>query len=174
MRIPGLQNAQRVELASACLALVDAGMAVNDSAFVMKVTSLLGDGLVNVWLFGGWAEELQGIVPARAHRDVDLLHPADDFARVDALLRTEPALTEIVAKRFDHKRAFVLDGVMVELLLVRSDPDGYYTDLAGGVRHRWPSDVFDERQIGLRVASVNALVGYRRMVERRARGSEPA
>jgi hypothetical protein len=149
-------------------------MAVNDSAFVMKVTSLLDDAFVNVWLFGGWAEELQGMVPPRAHRDVDLLHPADDFARLDALLGCEPALVEIVAKRFAHKRAFVLDGVMVELFLVRSDAAGYYTDLSEDVKHRWPPDVFDERQLGLRVASVSALADYRRMVERRARGSEPA
>jgi hypothetical protein len=147
---------------------------VNDHAFVMRVVSMLADARVNAWLFGGWAEELQGLVPARAHGDVDLLHPAEDFARVDAMLRTEPALVEIVAKRFAHKRAFVLDGVMVELFLVRSDADGYYTDLPGGVEHRWPADVFAERQLGLRVASVNALVGYRRMVERRAGGSEPA
>jgi len=143
---------------------------VNDQTFVMKVTSMLHDGRVNVWLFGGWAEELQGLVPARTHRDVDLLHPADDFDRVDALLRNEPALTEILAKRFAHKRAFVLDGVMVELFLVRSDANGYYTDLPEGVKHRWPADVFDERQLGLRVASVNALVDYRRMVEKRSSG----
>jgi len=147
-------------------------VAVNDLAFVMKVTSLLDDALVRVWLFGGWAEELQGLVPARAHRDVDLLHPAEDFARVDALLRSEPALAEIVAKRLAHKRAFALDGVMVEVFLVRSDAGGYYTDLPGAVTHRWPADVFEERQLGLRVASVDALVGYRRMVERRSRGSE--
>ena len=149
-------------------------MTVNDSALVMKVTSMLDDALVNVWLFGGWAEELQGIVPARPHRDVDLLHPAEDFARVDAVLRTEPGLVEIVARRSDHERAFLLDGVMVELFLVRADADGYYTDMPEGVRHRWPADVFDERQLGLRVASVNALVGYRRMVERRERGPEPS
>ena len=147
---------------------------VNDQTFVMKVTGLLRDARVNVWLFGGWAEELQGLVPARAHRDVDLLHPAGDFDRVDALLRTEPALTEIIAKRFAHKRAFVLDGVMVELVLVRSDANGYYTDLPEGVKHRWPADVFDERQLGLRVASINALVGYRRMVEKRLPGPESA
>lgn len=133
----------------------------------MKVTGLLDEALVRVWLFGGWAEELQGLIPARRHRDVDLLHPAEDFARVDALLRTEPALVEIVAKRYAHKRAFLLDGVMVELFLVRTDPDGYYTDLPDGVTHRWPTDVFDERQLGLRVASVNALVDYRRKVEER-------
>lgn len=147
-------------------------MAVNDAGFLMKVHGLLDDALVNVWLFGGWAEELQGLVPARRHRDVDLLHPAEDFARVDTLLRTEPALVEIVAKRSEHKRAFLVEGVMVELFLVRSDADGYYTDLPGEARHRWPPDVFDERQLGLRVASVDALVGYRRMVEGRSPGSE--
>lgn len=146
-------------------------MAVNDPGFVLKVTRLLDDALINVWLFGGWAEELQGLVPARAHGDVDLLHPAEDFARVDALLGAEPALVEIVAKHLAHERAFVLDGVVVELFLVRSDAEGHYTDLPGGVRHRWPADVFDERQLGLRVASVDALVGYRRMVDRRSRGS---
>ena len=144
-------------------------MAVNDHGFVLKVTSLLDEALVRVWVFGGWAEELQGLVPARAHRDVDLLHLGENFARVDALLRAEPGLTEIVAKRFAHKRAFLLDGVMVELFLVQSAADGYYTDLPGGVKHRWPANVFEERQLGLRVASVDALVGYRRMIERRRR-----
>jgi hypothetical protein len=147
-------------------------VAVNDHGFVMKVTGLLDEALVKVWLFGGWAEELQGLVPARTHRDVDLLHPAEDFARVDALMRAKPALVEIVAKRFAHKRAFLLDGVMVELFLVRSDADGHYTDLPGGVKHRWPANVFDERQLGLRVASVDTLIGYRRMVELRSRRSE--
>ena len=147
-------------------------VAVNDTTFLMKVTSLLDDALVNVWLFGGWAEELQGLAPARGHRDVDLLYPAQDFDRVDALIRTEPVLVEIVAKRFAHKRAFLLDGVMVELFLVRADADGYCTDLPGGVTHRWPADVFDERQLGMRVASVAALAGYRRMVERRPSGPE--
>ena len=34
--------------------------------------SLLGAAGAQCWLFGGWAEELQGVCPARGHQDFDL------------------------------------------------------------------------------------------------------
>ena len=111
-------------------------------------------------MFGGWAAELLGLSVPRAHRDVDLLCPGDDFAVVDEFLGRGD-VQEIVAKRFPHKRAFEVDGVMVELFLVQTDEAGSFTDFWGVARHEWPADVFEGEVGGLRVASAAAVNGYR-------------
>jgi hypothetical protein len=67
-------------------------------------------------LVGGWSRELLGVEPPRRHRDIDLVVTDADVAKLDAWLSTQD---EIGAKRFPHKRAFLLEGVMVELHLVR-------------------------------------------------------
>lgn len=100
-----------------------------------------------------------GLVAPRPHRDIDLLYPAPDFAAVDELLASG-AVDEIVAKRFPHKRAFELDGVMTELFLVRNDPAGHYTDFWGDQRYDWPNDVFGHVD-GVPVTSAAALTGFR-------------
>ncbi|TDO59971.1 hypothetical protein EV651_108319 [Kribbella sp. VKM Ac-2571] len=66
-----------------------------------------------------------------------------------------------MAKRFPHKRAFEIDGIMVELFLVQTDATGPFTDFWGVARHDWPADVFDVEADGLRVASAMAVTGYR-------------
>ncbi len=96
----------------------------------------------------------------RGHRDVDLLYPAGGFDVVDEYL-ARGDVQEIVAKRFPHKRAFEVDGVMVELFLVQADEAGWFTDFWGVARHDWPADVFEVEAGGLRVASATALAGYR-------------
>jgi hypothetical protein len=127
---------------------------VNDRAFVARATSLLETKGVNTWVFGGWGEELRGLIKPREHVDLDLLFPAPDWRDVDAL-----DLAWIPGKRFPWKRAFVLDGVVVELFLVERDEHGWYTQLKRR-RHDWPADVFaaDGR---LRVASTTALASFR-------------
>jgi tRNA nucleotidyltransferase/poly(A) polymerase len=67
-------------------------------------------------LVGGWSRELLGLEPPRPHSDIDLVVTDADVAQLDAWLSTQD---EIRAKRFPHKRAFRLEGVMVELHLVR-------------------------------------------------------
>jgi hypothetical protein len=130
----------------------------NDLLFVHRVIEMLADAGVHVWAFGGWAEELRG-EPAAVHQDLDLLYPAADFTRLDDLLGAGD-LDEIVTKHFPHKRAFVLDGIMVELFLVKRDEDGYHTEFWGRMRHDWPSDVLSV--VGdLPVASSASLIGYR-------------
>lgn len=124
-----------------------------------RVVSLLFGHGVDTWVFGGWAEEIRALSQPREHRDIDLLYPAHDFGRVDALFR-QGALREIAGKRFPHKRAFELDGVMVELLLVRRDGARLYTDFWAAVRHVWPDDTLSTAR-GLRVASEAALRGFR-------------
>jgi hypothetical protein len=123
---------------------------VNDLTFVLRVVDLLASHGLRTWVSGGWGEELRGLCPPRAHADVDLLYPARDFARLDAL-----ALEWIEAKRFTHKRAFVLDGTMVEVVLVGRDADGWHTR-----GFRWPSNVFASGG-RLPVASPAALCEYR-------------
>jgi hypothetical protein len=128
---------------------------VNDLDFVLRVVDRLRSHGIRTWVCGGWGEELRGLEPPRPHLDVDLLYPARDWARVDGL-----ELDWIPDKRSDAKRAFVLDGVMVELILVERDERGWFTRKPRR-RHDWPDDVFSTRG-HLPVASATALTGYRR------------
>jgi hypothetical protein len=127
---------------------------LNDLEFVLRAVDLLASHRVRAWICGGWGEELRGLVPPREHADVDLLYPARDWSRVDAL-----ELEWIDAKRCPWRRAFMLDGTAVELFQVDRDSAGWFTDVGGG-RHRWPADVF--RANGrVPVASLSALAGFR-------------
>jgi hypothetical protein len=124
----------------------------NDLAFVHRVLRLLRGRGIETWVFGGWAEELHGLRPPWPHGDLDLLARAPI---ADGLA----GLHEISAKRFRHKRAFVVDGVMVELLLVEADEAGPFTQL-WTYKHRWPVDVI-EAGGELPLASRAAVRGYR-------------
>ncbi len=114
---------------------------------------------IAMWVCGGWGEEIRRLTRPRAHADIDLLYPGDSFAALDWLIRRD-GLLEIRAKRSAHKRAVVLDGVVVEMFLLRRDDRGPHTLFWGRVRHDWPADVLGTvgRQ---RVASVTALRSYR-------------
>jgi hypothetical protein len=127
---------------------------VNDLGFVERAVSLLQAKGVNTWVFGGWGEELRGLIKPRPHADLDLLFPAPDWRDVDELY-----LDWIPAKRFPWKRAFVLEGIVVELFLVERDERGWYTQLKRR-RHDWPDNVFstDGR---LPIASTAALASFR-------------
>ena len=127
---------------------------MNDLEYVLDVVDLLWSHGVRAWIFGGWGEELRGLSPPREHVDVDLLYPARDWARVDAL-----ELDWIEGKRFPWKRAFTLRGTTVELFLVERDDRGWYTRLKRR-RHEWPDNVFSTNG-RLPVASTAALAGYR-------------
>jgi hypothetical protein len=129
---------------------------VNDLDFVLRAVDLLRSEGVCTWVFGGWGEELRGLAPPSSHSGLDLLYPARDWQRVDAL-----DLDWIAAKRRPGKRAFKLDGTMVELLLVERDERGWFTERSKG-RHDWPDDVFATSGGRLAVASTAALAGYRR------------
>lgn len=107
-------------------------------------------------VFGGWAEELLGVTAPRSHRDIDLLVVAGARAVDDFVSRRQ----EIAQKRFSHKRAYVEDGVMVELFLVDRS-EGIETTAFWGTRvWTWPrlEPVMVE---GLPVAPAAALVAYR-------------
>jgi hypothetical protein len=67
-------------------------------------------------LVGGWSRELLGLEVPRDHSDIDLVVTDPNLDKLDAWLSTQD---EVAAKRFPHKRGLRLNGVMVELHLVR-------------------------------------------------------
>lgn len=77
--------------------------------FVLGIIRRLAQAQLSTWLFGGWAEDLWGLCFPRPHQDVDLLYPAANFVQLDQWLARTPDLTDIPAKRFSHKRAFLAD-----------------------------------------------------------------
>ena len=127
---------------------------MNDFAFVARAVSLLASKGVDAWVFGGWGEELRGLIKPREHVDLDLLYPAEDWSIVDNLY-----LDWVEGKHFEWKRAFMLEGIRVELFLVQYDARGWYTQLERR-RHNWPANVFSGRG-RLPVASTASLAGYR-------------
>jgi hypothetical protein len=132
----------------------------HDLGTVCRVLRLLSGERMDCWLFGGWAEELRRLCPARPHRDVDLLCVARSFDSLPGLLR-ESGLVEVHGKRFHHKRAFLFGTVMVELFLVETDALSRFTMFWGETRHDWPLDTFSYLS-GIPVASASALNDYRR------------
>jgi hypothetical protein len=120
------------------------------------VAALAQDG-VRVLVFGGWAEELYGLIRARDHRDVDLLLVDPDERVLDAFLVGR----EIREKRSSHKRAFETDGTLVELFIAHSENGNRVTYFWQHLRWVWPADV-DVTVRGLPLVSRAALDGYRR------------
>jgi hypothetical protein len=127
---------------------------VNDLRFVERAVSLLASRGIDTWVFGGWGEELRGLILPREHADLDLLYPAADWAVVDA-----NHLDWIDAKRYPWKRAFTFEGVAVELFLVQRDERGWYTQLQRR-RHDWPETLFGTNG-RLPIVSTAALASFR-------------
>ncbi len=127
---------------------------MNDLPFVERAQSMLRGRGIETWVFGGWGEELRGLIFPRPHADLDLLYPAESWDDVDDL-----TLDWVRGKRRPWKRGFVLEGTVVELFLVQHDEHGWYTALARRV-HRWPDNVLASNG-PLRVASTAALASYR-------------
>jgi len=139
---------------------------LNDLDFVLRAVDLLWSHKVRTWIFGGWGEELRGLTPQREHVDLDLLYPARDWSRVDALDLDWIDADLIDPRHLPWKRAFRLDGVMVELFRADRDELGWFTQLQRR-RHDWPTDVFSANG-RLPVASRDALAGYRYTHDRSA------
>jgi hypothetical protein len=137
-------------------------MSNNDVNLVRDVVRRLRDRGHDVWLFGGWAEELAGVRPAGPHGDIDLLLRAPNFVALDALLRGQSDFSEIEQKRFSHKRAFEFRGVRIEVLLVQPSPSARTILFDGRGMLSWPADTFaGAAQAGLPIVSLAALALYR-------------
>ncbi len=112
---------------------------------------------ITVVVFGGWAEELHGLTSPWVHRDIDLLLINPDDRVLDAFL---DARSEVIAKRASHKRAFGVDGTVVELFIARNEDGQNVTYFWDHVRWVWPAD--DGVNVeGVRLASQAALGAYR-------------
>ena len=101
----------------------------------------------------------------RNHRDIDLLLPAKSFAAVDEMLLAQSAeFTEIVLKRFAHKRAFLVERAMVEIILVQETQQSAVTHFWGDTPFAWKLPLEEECHLGgqcLRAASRENLRHFR-------------
>lgn len=135
----------------------------NNLSLVTSLVDMLSREGLDIWVFGGWGEELRGMRPPGPHSDIDLLLHAPNFdALEDALARSCHSMP-IPEKRFSHKRGFEWMGVRVEVFLAR--PGAVATSNVFDGRHviRWPSDTFEGEVVqDLQVVSATALAEYRR------------
>jgi hypothetical protein len=115
---------------------------MNNLAAVLRIVSHLAADGIPTWVFGGWAEELRGLAPPRSHGDIDLLYQGTDFKAVDKFIERRHLQT-VLAKRLGRKRAFIIDDVMVELFLVKTDDNRTpHTIFWDWFRWDLPSDTF--------------------------------
>lgn len=129
----------------------------NTLSFLKEVYILLEQAGISAWVFGGWAEELHHIISPRAHNDIDLLYPADSLDAVDQFIERN-VLRKV--KDFPHKRAFIYNGIMVEIFLV--DKKTFSTNFFSIYTHVWPHSTFTELlKQGMRVVSIETLKDYR-------------
>jgi len=133
----------------------------NDIGFLRVVVDELVEAGFDVGVFGGWAKELLGLIERRSHRDLDLMVVGPDIDTLDAFVRDRH---EVVAKRLSHKRAFILNGILVELFIADRGPNGWTTTFWDRTEHRWPPGGWVEC-CGLPVASEDVLDSYERVYE---------
>lgn len=134
--------------------------------FVIDVMNRLARVQIVTWLSGGWTEELRGMCLPRPHQDVDLLYPAANFEQLDQWLAATTSFSEIPAKRFSHRRAFLYQRIMIEVILLESDGEGEYLTNFFNQRYQfiWPPEIlsyFSVRGQNIPVASEEALQAYR-------------
>jgi hypothetical protein len=133
---------------------------MNNLVALRRIVSQLAADGIRTWVFGGWAEELRGLAPSRSHGDIDLLYQGTDFRAVDKFI-VRRHLQAIPAKRLGHKRAFIIDDIVVELFLVRTDDNRTpHTIFWDWFRWDWPSDTFGFVD-HVPVAGATALRRYR-------------
>ncbi len=132
------------------------------------VTSLEAEGL-KIVIFGGWSAELQKIEKIRPHSDIDLLILDEDF---NSLIEFINRNNWEIVKSYSHKKAFMVDGIMVEVFLVKVDDNEFTTEFTGEERSvvfHWPNQLFEERAIrssSLKLATKDAMDKYRKSHKR--------
>jgi len=133
-----------------------------DLAWVLgELESLAGHGLEPV-LFGGWAKELLGAWPPWRHEDLDVLVRAPTIDRLGAYIAARGA-EPCAAKRHPHKRAYQLDGTLVELFLVLTEHGTPVTHFYGRYRREWPEPLSRPLLVGGRtveVATPATIIAY--------------
>lgn len=107
---------------------------------------------------GGWAEELHALTSARQHHDVDLLLVDADNVVLEAWLERH---TEITAKRLPHKRAVLVDDVLVELFLAHTRGADVTITFWGHFEWTLPEAASVVQVDGLELLNTAALAAYR-------------
>jgi hypothetical protein len=137
--------------------------AANDLTLLSTIVDTLRAHSLDIWVFGGWAEQLKGLRQPGPHADTDLLIRATNFRQLEVVLADIPGVTEIPEKHFSHKRAFEWNGVRVEVFLVQPSSPDTTIMFDGRAAIHWPTDTFAESPVAaLHVASKTALRMYRR------------
>ena len=77
-------------------------MTINNFELISTIVNCLRAGGMDIWVFGGWAEELQGMRPPGLHTDVDLLLRAPDFGLLDAFARAGNKVPPQVARSVER------------------------------------------------------------------------
>jgi hypothetical protein len=128
----------------------------NDQKLLKHVLEQLQHTGFTPLVFGGWAQELLQLGPPRPHADIDLLLPTNSFNVLDWLLTTAEGhgWSEIKAKRFAHKRAFLVQSVMVEVTLVLPGP---VTHFWGDIPFYWLDPLHHTPSIEIEGASVSVV-----------------
>lgn len=131
----------------------DDPVARNTLGLVSQVVGELVAADFCIAVFGGWAEELLQLSPPRPHRDIDLLVFEPEMSQLDKFVAV---CDELIGKRFSHKRAFLVDGVMVELFLISEGVSIFWDTLT----YHWPNE--DRITLeGMPVAPATFLTAYR-------------
>ena len=134
-------------------------MGLNNLDFVRRTVDRLQFYDLEIWVAGGWAEELRGMRRPGPHEDLDVFVLAQDFNGVEGAMSRTPEWVEIERKRFSHKRAWNSDEIMVECILVAPDLSTSVFD--GRVVVKWPANIFTQEPLqvaGIPVISEAALV----------------
>jgi hypothetical protein len=139
---------------------------------LITALDLLDDAGVACHVSGGWAEDLLGLRPSGPHGDIDLIHEGVDWCAMDALLRNLPlGIEEVAAKRFAHKRAFVLDGICCEIVLVQRVKGAPVTLFWGDVPFHWGQPLLHDRP-AIRDSHSFLVVSAANLIAARARHRE--
>lgn len=111
---------------------------------------------IETFVFGGWAEELQGMIPPREHKDIDLLYKGDNLTPIDEFIQKHNLK---IIKQFPHKRAFLFREIMIEIFLVDKN---YTTNFFSIYLHHWMQSGFSKSLIeGMHICSPSILTDYR-------------
>jgi hypothetical protein len=132
---------------------------MNTIELVRKVMSDLDSYGISTQLGGGWAEELQGLMEKRAHKDIDLFYIGTTLDLVDSYMSMS-GYTEITAKHLPHKRAYLVDGTMVEIILIQTDKTGCYISFYNNKKYYFP-DIVHTMYAGLNCLTIKNLNYFR-------------
>jgi hypothetical protein len=143
----------------------------NTLGLLEHVLLLLQEHNLHCYVFWWWAEELLWMSEPRSHNDIDLIYFGNNFDIVDRFLSTLPHwIQELSSKRFEHKRAFLIDDVVCELFLVSRSKEGLETNFWWTYSYIWPQNIFDSDLVNIwknkcNIVSQEALIQYRKDYE---------